>query len=258
MKDRVRFTNSIGDQRVKNLLGILAIIAFSVQAQEKTIVLIADPAVLAIPIHENHEPLIDLIQQKEIVYGPPPIVANNTNYTKMRKTVYDKLKEAQTLLPKGLKFCLYEGYRSLELQQSIFDERYKALRQADPTASHEQIFKESTKFVSPVINLDGSKNIPPHSTGAAIDVYLVDDKGKVVDMGIHLDDTYQDLKGIYCQTDSDVISSQAKAYRKIMNHALQSVGFINYPTEYWHWSYGDRYWAHQTQQQNAIYDSVKS
>lgn len=238
----------------KLFLGLLFVM-FSCHAQEK-IFLIADPEVLAIPIQENHEPLVDLTQQKDIAFGPPPIIANNTNYTKIRKSVYDKLKAAQATLPQGLKFCLYEGYRSLELQQQIFQDRYQSLLKANPNMTHEQLFTESTKFVSPVINLDGSKNIPPHSTGAAIDVYLIDHAGKVVDMGIHLDDTYQDLDGTFCKTDSTAISQQAKEYRKIMNKALSSVGFINYPTEYWHWSYGDRYWAHQSAQKYAIYNSI--
>lgn len=224
---------------------------------DKKIVLIADPKVLAIPIHENHEPLVDLINQKEIAYGPPPLAPNNTNYTKVRKTIYDKLIKAQAMLPDGLKFCLYEGYRSLELQQKIFHERYDSLHKENPMLTHERIFIESTKFVSPVINLDGSKNIPPHSTGAAVDVYLVDKQGKALDMGIHLDDTYSDLKGIYCKTNSQAISEKAKEYRKIMGEVLRTVGFVNYPTEYWHWSYGDRYWAYQTHQKFAIYNTVQ-
>lgn len=228
---------------------------FNGYAEEK-IVLITDPRVLAIDIQENHEQLIDLIDQKEIAFGPPPLIPNNTHYTKMRKTVYDKLKQAQATLPDGLKLCLYEGYRSLDLQQKIFQERYDSLCKKNPAMTHAQIFIESTKFVSPITNLDGSANIPPHSTGAAIDVYLIDEKRAVIDMGIHLDDTYDDLEGIFCHTDSQAISEKAKEYRKIMSKALQSVGFVNYATEYWHWSYGDRYWAHQRQQKCAIYNTV--
>lgn len=238
---------------MKKLLWIMGLVMIGNCYAGEKIILIADPAVLAVPIQENQEPLVDLAKQKDIIYGPAPLVPDNTHYTKMRKTVYEKLQQAQAMLPEGLKFCLYEGYRSLDLQQKIFDERYNLLRKANPHWSHEQVFTESTKFVSPVVNIDGSKNIPPHSTGAAIDVYLVDQHGKVVDMGIHLDDTYQDLTGDYCKTDSQIIPEQAKKYREIMGAALQKVGFINYPTEYWHWSYGDRYWAHQTQQQHALY-----
>lgn len=46
---------------------------------------------------------------------------------------------------------------------------------------HKDIFIETTKFVSPIINLDGSYNVPPHSTGAAIDVYLVNNLGEILD-----------------------------------------------------------------------------
>ncbi len=31
--------------------------------------------------------------------------------------------------------------------------------------------------------------------------------------------------------------------RKILINCLERAGFINYPTEWWHWSYGDCYWA---------------
>lgn len=34
--------------------------------------LISDPKVLQIPIHENHEPFIDLTVQNVLVYGPSP------------------------------------------------------------------------------------------------------------------------------------------------------------------------------------------
>jgi len=241
----------------KCILLILGFIVMCNSYAEENIILIADPKVLSIPIHENNEPMIDLITQKEISYGPPPLLTNNTNYTKIRKTIYDKLKQAQAMLPDGLKIRLYEGYRSLELQQKIFEDRYTILQKEHPNLTHQKIFIESTKFVSPVINLDGSKNIPPHSTGAAIDVYLIDNKGEVVDMGIHLDDTYHDLTGIYCKTDSKIISAKAQEYRKIMSKVLNAVGFVNYPTEYWHWSYGDRYWAYQTHQKFAIYNTVQ-
>lgn len=55
-----------------------------------------------------------------LAYGPSPEVPNNTDYTKLRKTVYEKLTQAQKLLPAALHFCLYEGYRSLNLQKNTF------------------------------------------------------------------------------------------------------------------------------------------
>ena len=79
----------------------------------------------------------------------------------------------------------------------------------------------------------------------------------MIDMGIKTKDWMKDLDGSLSQTNSTKISKDAQKYRLIMNRALQEVGFINYPTEYWHWSYGDRYWAYHAGNKFALYDSVK-
>jgi len=222
------------------------------------LILIADPEILAIPIKENHDPLIDLKDQSIIILGPSPEIPNNTDYTKMRLSVYKKLVEAQTMLPQGLKFCLYEGLRNLVLQEKLFNDRYCLLKKKNPSWSHTEIFIESTKFVSPVINLDGSQNIPPHSTGAAIDVYLLDDKNQRINMGMGVDDSIQDIDGALSMTDSTCITEEAKKNRRIMGDVLRAVGFVNYPTEFWHWSYGDRYWAYHKQEPYALYGSISS
>lgn len=222
-----------------------------------SIVLIADPEILAIPVEENAEPMVNLLEQKGLAVGPSPEIPDNEDYTKMRQTVYDKLLKAQSLLPKGLRFCLYEAYRSLKLQKFLFDTRFAKLKLQNLHWSKEQIFKETTKLVSPVINLDGSLNIPPHSTGGAVDVYLINEQGQAVDMGIHPEDWMKDTDGAVSLTDSKVISKQAQENRAIMSQALAEVDFVNYPTEFWHWSYGDRYWAYHKQQAHAVYGSYE-
>lgn len=225
-------------------------------ALAKPVVLIASPEVIAIPIIENHDPMVNVKDTNDLVYGPSPEVPNNIDYTKMRKTVYQKLLKAQTMLPQGLHFCLYEAYRSVSLQKKLFDTRFTELKQKHPGWSKEHLFNETTKLVSPVINIDGTKNIPPHSTGGAIDVYLLNDKNEVIDMGIHPKDWMSDTDGSLSLTASNKISDGAKFNRKIMSHALESLGFVNYPTEYWHWSYGDRYWAYHQHKNHALYNNA--
>jgi D-alanyl-D-alanine dipeptidase len=225
--------------------------------QKNDLILLADPRILAVSILDNQEPMIDLKHQKVIAYGPSPEIPNNTDYTKLRKTIYEKIKQAQILLPKGLHFCLYEGYRSLHLQKTLFDNRFKKVKTQHPGWSESEIFIETTKLVSPVINQDGSNNIPPHSTGGAIDVYLVDDKGQPIDMGILVKDWMNDNNGSISLTSSLVISAEAQKNREIMSNVLAAVGFINYPTEYWHWSYGDRYWAYHKNESHALYGDYK-
>ena len=37
---------------------------------------------------------------------------------------------------------------------------------------------------------------------------------------------------------------------------VNAAGLVNYPTEWWHWSYGDRYWALATGADRAMYGPV--
>lgn len=246
---------------IRILLGLIVInggFMSYAYAGEETIVLIASPKIGMVPIIDNQEPMIDLKNQDEIAYGPSPEIPNNTNYTKLRKTVYEKLRQAQELLPKNLRFCLYEGYRSLDLQKALFDARLSKVQKQHPDWSEDEIFSETIKLVSPMIRQDGTKNIPPHSTGGAIDIYLINDKGLPVDMGIHPKDWMMDDDGSVSLTASQKISIEAQKNRKILSHVLSAVGFINYPTEYWHWSYGDQYWAHHSGNAYAIYGTYVS
>lgn len=96
------------------------------------ILFLADPQIIAIPIEENNDPLIDLKDQNIISFGSSPEIPNNTDYTKMRQSVYEKLIQAQDLLPIGLKFRLYEGYRSLALQDMLFNGRFCHYRGREP------------------------------------------------------------------------------------------------------------------------------
>ncbi len=220
------------------------------------ITLISDPKVIAIPIHDIQEPLLDIREKGDILIGPSPEIDNNTSYTLMRYTVYKKLKEAQTRLPNKLRFCLYEAYRHPQLQKDLFAIHLQQTKIRHPNWPHEQQFTEATKLFSPMILLDGSINVAPHTTGGAIDVYLIDTDGNAIDMGIHPKDWMQDANGSLSLMDSEFISVEAQNNRTIMHRALSSVGFVNYPTEYWHWSYGDRYWAYCKHHAYAIYGTV--
>lgn len=223
----------------------------------KKLVLIADPEVTSIPIHECCETMIDLVSQNKIMFGPSPEVENNKDYTKMRLAIYNKLLQAQEFLPNGLKFCLYEAYRSIKLQKMLFEHRFAMVKKEHSSWSEKEIFLETIKMVSPIMNLDNSINIPPHNTGAAIDVYLIDEHNQYVEMGIHPKDWLDDVDGHLSASYSHVISTEATKNREIMFNALEKVGFINYPTEYWHWSYGDRYWAYCSKQPKAIYGPIQ-
>lgn len=223
-----------------------------------SIILIADPCVLSIPIVECGEGMIDVKILEGLRFGPPPETPESEPfYTQMRETVYQKLCQAQEDLPEGIYFKIYEAWRSLSLQEFLFANRYRKNKADYPSLSHEDLFQKTTELVSPVVNLDGTHNVPPHTTGAAVDIFLIDKDGHPLDMGM---DIYQwdkeDATLNRTHTYSQNISSHAQANRQILIDTLSKHGFVNYPTEWWHWSYGDRYWAYFKGEAHAIYGSL--
>lgn len=218
---------------------------------------IVDPEILAIPIVECNESLVDLKNYTEMQYGEPPeCTLTKDCYTKIRKTVFEKLCQAQQDLPNGWRFRLYEGFRSLEVQQLLFEQEFKRIVQAYPGEDPKQQFYKTTRLISPVNNFDGSQNIPAHNTGAAIDIEVINSEGHLVDMGMAVKD-WAAVDPDLCLTDSQLITEKVRQNRQLFHKIMQTHGFINYPTEWWHFSYGDRYWAFYQPVKQAIYGSVE-
>lgn len=202
-----------------------------------------------VPIFEEGEELVDLRDQAEISYNQECLV-HNPLCTQMRKTVYEKLCQAQRCLPQEFRFQLLIGLRSLTVQQKIFEDFYRELEKKYPSKNQDELFDETCKFVAPVQTKEGLLNTPPHATGGAIDIVLITQEGERVDMG---QDSENLLLEEIIQTDSPLISLKARLNRETMGNALRAVGFVNYPREYWHWSYGDRRWAFETGAGHSMY-----
>lgn len=222
----------------------------------KGMVYITDARVLAVPIVECDEPLIDIKLRKEISYGPAPECEwTSQDYTQIRESVFEKLCQAQKELPKGWGFRLYEGYRRLKVQKMLFEQELKRVKLQYPHESDEKHFYETTRLVSPVVHLDGSRNIPAHNTGGAVDIEIIKDDGQLLDMGMAAKDwvvVHPDL----CLSECPLIDKKLQHNRKLLIELMQAYGFVNYPTEWWHFSYGDRYWAFHQPIQQAIYGSA--
>lgn len=223
--------------------------------RKKKLILISSPAISSIPIIECGVPYIHLKEQNVLFYGPKPMHACSDEYGYLRATVYEKLVYAQRCLPEGLSFLILEGYRSMNVQHKLFENQLKMLQIHYPQWGRKKLFHEALRLVSPITEWDGQPNVPPHSTGGAFDVILVDKNKKSVPMGICPGDTSKDIRGVLFATASKKISPEARYHRDVMGSALGKAGFVNYPTEYWHWSYGDRYHAYHKGLSHAIYDT---
>ncbi|MEU6820746.1 M15 family metallopeptidase [Streptomyces atriruber] len=223
----------------------------AVEGPSGEIVLMADPRVAAVPVRECGEPLVDVrtargggdgrgllvdVRQQE---GP------EAAFALLREGVLRRLLHADDLLPTGLRLLFVEGYRPPSLQRHYFEEYADQLRALHPDRSAAEIHAAASRYVSP-------PDIAPHSAGAAVDLTLADAEGRELDLGTRMNADPEESAGA-CYTGAANISAEARAHRTILGTALTGAGLVNYPTEWWHWSYGDRYWALASGAPSALY-----
>jgi len=147
-----------------------------------------------------------------------------------------RLNEALALLPDSLGFKIFDAYRPLSLQQFFFDRECARVRAVNPDLTDEEIRK--IVFVSVYPPNTNPQAPPPHSTGGALDLSLMDRNGIELDMGCR----YCDF-GDRMYTNSEAITPEQRQNRLILLNAMVSAGFANFPGEWWHFMYGEREWA---------------
>ncbi|MEU3895522.1 M15 family metallopeptidase [Streptomyces sp. NPDC045251] len=199
------------------------------------IVLMSDPRVAAVPVQECGERLVDVRQDSPLLVDRRKWQDSAGDFAYLRKGVLARLLEAQAQLPPGLRLLFVEGYRPPALQRHYFDKYATRLRTEHPEWSPDQIRSAASRYVSP-------PEIAPHSAGAAVDLTLADLDGRELDLGTRMNATPEESAGA-CYTHAGDISDEARSHRSVLGAALAAAGLVNYPTEWWHWSYGDRYWA---------------
>jgi zinc D-Ala-D-Ala dipeptidase len=198
--------------------------------------LLSDSRVSAVPVREVAEPLVALDRG----FGPAEAL--------VRLSLARRLESAQAALPPGISLRVVEGHRPAYRQQAII-ERYSAeLRAERPGIGEADLRVLTSRFVAPL-------DVAPHVVGAAVDLTLVDARGEELDMGTAIDATPEQSGG-RCYFAADGIGPEARANRDLLARVLCREGLVNYPTEWWHFSYGDRYWALATGARAALYGPV--
>ncbi|MFI6485728.1 M15 family metallopeptidase [Nonomuraea sp. NPDC050663] len=208
------------------------------------IVLLIDARISAIPVVDCDEPLMDLRDAAELHLDDRQADPDRA-YAKVRLGTLTRLRTAQRALPTGYRLVVVEGYRPPQLQRRYFNEYVALLAKRHPEWSEERLTEAASEYISP-------PEVAPHSTGGAVDITLRGPDGHLCWMGTEVNTSPADSDGA-CYTDATNISSGSRANRDILSQALITAGFVNYPTEWWHWSIGDRYWAFCTGAAIAYY-----
>ncbi|WP_246081543.1 M15 family metallopeptidase [Nocardioides litoris] len=207
------------------------------------VVLMSDPRVTSIAVVDDGSPLVDTA-------GAVPFTGETDEARRLRRPVLDRLLDAAAALPADLVLALNEGYRPPALQRSYFDRYRDRLAAARPDLAAAEVHRLASRFISP-------PEVAPHTAGAAVDVVLLSPEGEVLDVGCPLDASPEDSGG-RCYTDHPDVAGEALALRRALVKAMSAAGLVNYPTEWWHWSWGDRYWAWVTGAPHAELGPVQS
>jgi zinc D-Ala-D-Ala dipeptidase len=154
----------------------------------------------------------------------------------LRRTVAEQLmKVAEHVSPRCLK--IYDGFRPLEYQQQRYDLIYQQERARNPDWTEEQLKEKMFINVFPP-SWDPQKP-PAHSTGGAIDLTILDEEGRDLDMG----SKWGDFDSPYLSSNALGLSLEQRANRELLFTVMGENGLINFPGEWWHFSFGDREWV---------------
>lgn len=218
----------------------------------------ADPRVREMRIADCGEPLIDAAIGGRVTCGPPPECPETAPfYRLLRKGVVIRLEKAQRRLPSGLQLRLYEGYRNPAIQQMLFEGQLQRMKVENPSREASWCYAQAAKLASPLRTFEGMPIVPPHSTGGAVDIEIVDSDGVPLDFGMKLTD-WNVVPPALCATQCDEITAAAANNRRLLAETLVAEGFVSYPREWWHFSYGDPYWAFFTASDHALYGTVQT
>ncbi len=123
------------------------------------------------------------------------------------KTVKALVKANAKFIQKGYRIQLFDCYRPLDIQKKMW------------------------KIVSnPEYVADPAKG-SIHNRGGAVDITLVDNNGKALDMG-----TPFDFFGPEASHNYQLLSDEVKQNRVLLKQIMQENGFVSFDSEWWHYN----------------------
>jgi len=189
------------------------------------IVLLSDPRLAEVPIRDSGETLVDVRASAPLrVAGP----------TYLRYGLVDRLVTAQSLLPRDVRLLIVDGYRPLTSACRHATCAVEEAKLGRPEVSMEDLDRLVGICATPPA-------VAPHPTGGAVDLTLSDE-----------DSAVRNTVPLPACCTGPVPVPPVETW-KLLSAALGAVGLVNYPARWWHWSYGDRFWAHATQTSHARY-----
>ena len=222
-----------------------------------------------IPIKDCGERLVSIPLDRFSLEVPHPYVKLGAEYADkspycLRQGVLQALLEAQFLLEKrhpGWKIRIYDAYRPVGIQQYMVNYTYDSLVERLELKERQLSAQQRQDLWGQVYQLWAAPSLnkntpPPHSTGAAVDVTIVDETETPLDMGGEIDELSERSHPYYYLSDKDGEPQRYHFNRQLLCRVMTQAGFYRHPEEWWHFSLGDQMWAWLHNQTNPVEKAI--
>jgi D-alanyl-D-alanine dipeptidase len=208
-----------------------------------------------LPIVECAEPLVPLAPGEGGLWLRPQYallgIPGAPDTISVRSGVRERLfQAADALRAHGLGLLVFDGHRPLAVQRFLYDGYEAQVRAAHPGLDDDEVRRRVHRFVaSPSAD---PRRPPPHRTGGAVDVCLVDGAtGRPLPMGTEPDET---SPASHTRHFEEHPREPFTTHRRLLFHAMTGAGgFTNYLGEWWHYDFGNQRWANCAGAPHAIY-----
>ena len=162
-----------------------------------------------------------------------------------RESVCKQLQQVNnTLSPLGLEVIVYDAHRSPATQKKLYMHFLRVGYEKGLKGEDAQKFAAQYCSNPEGFDKNNPKTYTMHSTGAAVDVYLMDKKtGKVVDMGEGYFDNPDEVthtlhyENLSQKQKLNKAQEGALLARRILFNSMKQAGFYNYGSELFHYEY---------------------
>jgi len=201
-----------------------------------------------IPTEDNGEPLVDIFAVcPELKWAPKSPRFDFPRTGLARAGVAQMLKTAQSLLPSGLHLQIVGAFRPFEIQKLMYETARAELAAKHPDWDEELLTEYINVFSAPPI----WDTPPPHTTGGAVDLGIIDQSGERLDFV-----SPYEIGWDSAPTYVPGLSDEARHNRDLLISVLTQSGLTNFPGEWWHWSWGEPGWSLRTGHPVALYGAV--
>lgn len=206
-----------------------------------------------IDLFEHQTDRLRMLPTPDVPYASDTMNAGFPCSSYIRKSLLERLIHMTKMFDlltenkRRIAILLFEGLRDSETQKHLFEKTMAEIK-AENTMSDEELYKAVSSIVSP------PNEYTLHSTGGGVDIRLFDmDKNEFLDLGKF---GHFFGKNEEAFTFAQNITEEQKNNRNLLLNAAIMSGLVNYPYEWWHFSFGDKYFCFYTNQNRAIYENL--